>query len=243
MTRRLSILTLIPACLWSQAPGPQTGLKEMPPGVFRGALLSRQGGDQAGDLTLRARRAGAHTDEDTDLVCHYDAHTYISRDHYRIAVSSLNVGEPLEILANRKPGSPACYASMVQVIDPEQERAAERAAADARQFKTQNPDARVFFFTPRGDRTLAGVVVGLTARALTLRTRAGEAILALRPDTRYWDDGLGATRADLRVNTHVFVRAGQSLDGVVEAYQVMWGQILDVSSSPSQQAERTPSHF
>jgi hypothetical protein len=220
------------------------GLKEMPPGVFRGALLMRQGGDQAGDLTLRARRAGSHTDEDkdedTDLVCHYDAHTYIARDRHRIAVSSLNPGEPLEILANRKPGSQACYASMVQVIDAEAERVAERAADRARQFQRQNPDARVFFFTPRGDRTFAGVVVGLTARALTLRTRAGEAILVLRPDTRYWDDGLGATQADLRVNTHVFVRAGQSWDGVVEAYQVMWGQILDVSSRPSQQAEWTP---
>jgi hypothetical protein len=36
------------------------------------------------------------------------------------------------------------------------------------------------------------------------------------------------------VNTHVFVRAGQSWDGFVEAYQVMWGEILDVSSHPSQ---------
>jgi hypothetical protein len=219
----------------------------MPPGVFRGALLSRQGGDQAGDLNLRARRAGAHmdedTDQDTDLICHYDAHTYAARDHHRIAVSSLNAGEPLEILANHKPGSQACYASMVQVIDPEEERAAERAADRARQFEKQNPSARIFFFTPRGDRTFAGVVMRFTARSLTLRTRAGEAILALRPDTRYWDDGLGATRADLRVNTHVFVRAGQSLDGVVEAYQVMWGEILDVSSPPSQEAEWTSSQF
>jgi hypothetical protein len=233
---------LFPACLWSQAPGAQAGLREIPPGVFRGALLSRQGGDQAGDLILRARGAGPDEDEDTDLVCHYDAHTYAARDHHRIAVSSLNAGEPLEILANRKPGSQACYASMVQAIDAEAERIAERAADRAGQFKKQNPGAR-FFFTPRGDRTFAGVVVRLTARALTLRTRAGEAILALRPDTRYWDDGLGATRADLRVNTHVFVRAGRSWDGVVEAYQVMWGEILNVSSPPSQKAEWTPSQF
>lgn len=202
----------------------------MPPGVFRGGLLSQQGGDQAGDLILRARGAGAHIDEDTDLVCHYDAHSYVARDHHRIAVSSLNAGEPLEILANRKPGSQACYASIVQVIDPEAERVAERAADQARQFKQQNPGARFFFFTPRGDRTFSGLVVLLTARALTLRTRAGETILALRPDTRYWDDGLGATRADLRVNTHVFVRAGRSLDGVVEAYQVMWGEILEATA-------------
>jgi hypothetical protein len=240
---RLSILTLLPACLWSQAPGAQAGLKEIPPGVFRGALLSRQGGDQAGDLILRARGAGAQIDEDTALICHYDAHTYVARDRHRIAVSSLNAGEPLEILANRKPGSQACYASIVQVIDPEAERVAERAAERAREFQKQNPGARGFFFTPRGDRTFSGLVVRLTARALTLRTRAGEAILALRPDTRYWDDGLGATRADLRVNTHVFVRAGKSLDGVVEAYQVMWGEILDVSSPPSQQAKWSPSEF
>ena len=151
----------------------------------------------------------------------------------------MNAGEPLEILANRKPGSEGCYTSMVQVIDPERERAADRA----RQSKRQNSGPRLFFFTPRGDRTFAGVVMRLTPRALTLRTRVGEAILALRPDTRYWDDGLGATRADLRVNTRVFVRAGQSLDGVVEAYQVMWGEILDVSSPPSQQAVWTAPQF
>jgi hypothetical protein len=226
LARRLSILTLFPACLWSQAPEAQTVLKEMPPGVFRGVLVSRQGDDRAGDLTLRARRAGPDKDEATDLVCHYDAHTYVARNGHRIAVSSLNAREPLEILANRKPGSQACYVSMVQVIDPESERAADRA----RQFKKQNSDARVFFFTPHGDRTFAGVVVRLTAGSLTLRTRAGEAVLALRPDTRYWNDGLGAALADLRVNTHVFVRAGQSWDGVVEAYQVMWGEILDATA-------------
>jgi hypothetical protein len=190
---------------------------EMPIGIFRGSLLGSRGAPGAGDLTIRAQTM--------DLVCHYDAHSYVARNHHRIAVSSLGVGEPLEILANHKPGSQACYASMVQVIDIEAER---MAAERSRRARTQNFGARSVFFTPRGDRDLAGMVVRLTSRLLTLRTRNGETTLALRPDTRYWGDGLGATPADLQVNTHVFIHAGRSAEGVVEAYQVMWGKILDV---------------
>lgn len=160
-----------------------------------------------------------------DLVCHYNAHSYVARDHHRIPVSSLKTGEPLEILADHQPGSYACYASMVRVIDPELEKLAEERA---RHSKDQNAGYRTLFFTPRGDRAVAGLVVRLTERFLTLRNTTGETTIALRPDTRYVDDGKRAAQADLRVNTHVYVRAGKRIDGVVEAYQVMWGEILNV---------------
>jgi hypothetical protein len=194
------------------------GAQEMPSGIFRGALIGWQG-VAAGDLTIRTNTPGTPT----DLVCHYDSHSYIARDRHRIAVSSLKTGEALEILADRRLGSNSCYARMVQVIDLEAERlAAERA----RHFHEQSTGLRSVFFTPRGDRTLAGIVVRLTSRLLILRTNRGETTLALRPDTRYLGDGIRADPADLRVNTHVFVRAGKTIEGVVEAYQVMWGEIL-----------------
>jgi hypothetical protein len=195
------------------------GVKEMPSGIFRGPLLGWQGTSAAGDLTIRTNASGAPT----DLMCHYDSHTYVARDRHRIAVSSLKAGEPLEVLADRRLGSSSCYARMVQVVDPQAERlAAERATHP----HEQSAGLRSVFFTPRGDRTLAGIVVRLTSRLLTLKTKTGETTLALRPDTRYLDDGVRADPADLRVNTHVFVRAGKTIEGVVEAYQVMWGEIL-----------------
>jgi hypothetical protein len=70
------------------------------------------------------------------------------------------------------------------------------------------------------------VIVRRDARSITLRTRDGEQTLVLRKDTRYLADGSQQDSGALAVNTRVFVRAGQTLDGGVEAYQVMWGEIV-----------------
>ena len=113
----------------------------------------------------------------------------------------------------------------VAVIDA----VAERVAAErARQAKSRPTATRPPFFTPAGDRTLSGIVTQLTSFAVTLRTRAGVTTLALRPDTRYLEDGVRADQTALRVNARVFVRAGKTIEGVLEAYQVMWGAILDI---------------
>jgi len=190
----------------------------MPAGLFRGAFVAWSGTLASGNLTI-------HAGQTTDLFCYFDSHSYMERDHSRIPVSSLNDGERVEILADNKPGSSTCYARTVAVIDP----VAERVAAErAKQTKFQPNPTRSLFFTPTGDRTFSGMVVRLESRALTLRTRSGETTLALRPDTRYLDDGVRAGPAELRVNAHVFVRAGKTIEGILEAYQVMWGQILDV---------------
>jgi hypothetical protein len=80
---------------------------------------------------------------------------------------------------------------------------------------------------PRGDLTFAGIVARVGQDMLVLRTRAkGELRLLLRPDTRYVQDGVLADASGLGVNTRVFVRGGRNLDGDLEAYQVMWGEIL-----------------
>ena len=84
------------------------------------------------------------------------------------------------------------------------------------------------FDLPRGDRTVSGVVIRCDARSVTLRTRDGEQTLLLRKDTRYLGDGAQQDAGALAVNTRVFVRAGRNLEGGVEAYQVMWGEILGV---------------
>ena len=78
-----------------------------------------------------------------------------------------------------------------------------------------------------GNLTFAGVVSRLNARSLVLRTRAGEQTLLIRGDTRYVDNGDTVEAAKLRPNMRVFVRAGKNLYEQVEAYQVIWGKILD----------------
>jgi hypothetical protein len=81
---------------------------------------------------------------------------------------------------------------------------------------------------PRGDRTVSGVIIRRDARSMTLRTHDGEQTLLLRKDTRYFGDGAQQDAAAALVNTRVFVRAGPNLDGGIEAYQVMWGEIVGV---------------
>jgi hypothetical protein len=81
---------------------------------------------------------------------------------------------------------------------------------------------------PHGDRTISGVIIRQDARSITLRTRAGEQTLLLRKDTRYLGDGARQDATAVLVNTRVFVRAGANLYGGIEAYQVMWGDIMEV---------------
>lgn len=62
---------------------------------------------------------------------------------------------------------------------------------------------------------------------MTLRTRAdGEKVILLRSDTRYIQGGSEVEASELKVNTRVYIRAGHTLERQVEAYQVMWGEIL-----------------
>ncbi len=52
--------------------------------------------------------------------------------------------------------------------------------------------------------------------------------MLLRKDTRYLGDGAQQDAAAVLVNIRVFVRAGPNLYGGIEAYQVMWGEIIEV---------------
>ncbi len=78
-----------------------------------------------------------------------------------------------------------------------------------------------------GNLTFSGVVSRLNSESLVLRTRAGEQTLLIRRDTRYVANGDTVEAAQLRPNMRVFVRAGRNLYEQVEAYQVIWGSILD----------------
>ena len=106
------------------------------------------------------------------------------------------------------------------------------AACDSAGSSSESREARAAtrptFDLPHGDRTISGVIIRRDARSLTLRTRDGEQTLLLRKDTRYLGDGAQQDAAAALVNTRVFVRAGPNLYGGIEAYQVMWGEIVGV---------------
>jgi hypothetical protein len=52
--------------------------------------------------------------------------------------------------------------------------------------------------------------------------------MLLRRDTLYQCNGVRMEASALSINERVSVRAGTNVSGQVEAYQVIWGDILDV---------------
>ena len=190
----------------SEQPAPSP---EMPTGFVRGEMAGWEGSATNGQLTVR-RADGSLSS------CGYDFRSWFERAHERIAVSKLIPGDPLEILADRKPGSRACYVRTVHVLDPEPVRPRRPAAA-------KPPDPPL----PRGDRTISGIVIGREGLAVSIKTRDGERAVFLRPDTAYFGDGIRLDASSLQVNTHVFVRAGRDEYGRIVAYRVMWGEIVD----------------
>jgi len=185
---------------------------DMAKGLFHGSMVSWEGSLTKGVLLAR-NSAG------TVEGCGYDSLSYLELSRNRITVAKLEPGDPLEILADHKPGSRDCYIRMLQVIPP----GPPPSRAVATPVVT-----RPAFAKPRGDRTVSGVIISTNARTITLRTREGEQTLLLRKDTRYLADGAPQDAAALTVNTRVFVRAGRNLEGGIEAYQVVWGEIAGV---------------
>ena len=70
-----------------------------------------------------------------------------------------------------------------------------------------------------------GGAAGSLLHGLTLIFGNGEMGVTLLPDTRYLDGGRRVESPAL-LNKHVFVRAGRDVWGDLEAYRVMWGEIV-----------------
>jgi len=190
----------------------------MPRGIVRGTFATSEGLDGGtGSLSVRAGDGIVYT-------CEYDAHTYFERDHWPALISRFAAGDRVEVVSDRRPGSATCYVRMLRVMDPP-----ARLVDPARVRAPQPPTIRVAeFLRQRGSLTYSGVVIRLEGATFTVRTRMGDETLLMRSDTRYLQEGVRVEPAALEVNTHVFVRGGQNLDGDLEAYQVVWGQILAV---------------
>ncbi len=185
---------------------------DMPKGIFHGSMVSFEGSVNTGLLLARNSAGDVYA-------CGYDSLTYFEDDHHKTSVAKLEPGDPLEILTDHKPGTRVCYVRMVQVVPPPPPRSPRREVA----VPTQQ------VATPlKGDRTVSGMVIRLDRGTVTLRTRSGEETMLLRADTLYQRDGLRLDASSLSVNDRVSVRTGRNVDGQAVAYQVIWGDLVDV---------------
>jgi hypothetical protein len=219
---------LLGVCLAAgqSTPMPATG-PERAPAVVRGVLLERDA--QAGEGEFSVRRAD-------NLVFRYrfDRKTYVEREHDLIEVARLRPGEKVEVVSDTIPGFALRYARTVHVLDEPPARLTATASTTATTATTQGR-YRAYRSVEERDRTLptgnltySGVVFRITPEKLVLHTRdGGEQALAVGKDTRYMRNGEIVTAEALQMNTRVFVRAGKDLSDQVEAYQVIWGKILD----------------
>ncbi len=185
-----------------------------PIGIVRGALIECD----ATHLTLGV-------EESRVFRFLTDGRTFIERDHMRIFCPSLSKGERIELVSDRSPEAGARYARLVSVVTREV-RPRRQQALMALRAPLLHDDPTISI-APRGSLTFTGVVLRLDADGLILRTRVnGEKWILVRRDTRYREDGLQVDSSYLRSSTRVFVRGGTNLDGELEAYEVVWGEIL-----------------
>lgn len=196
-------------CLAAQQPAPL--------GVVKGILLERDADVTAGELSIRVG--------DTNQVYRFafDRKTYAERASQRIAIGALHQGDTVEIVSDKGATPLVRYARIVHVIE---EIRPVRPPGSRGMYRIYR--SPIDNLAPRGDLTFSGIVSRLSDERLVLRTRVdGEKIIFRRPDTRYLEGGAQVEAASLKPNTRVFVRAGKNLDDEIEAYQVIWGEILE----------------
>jgi hypothetical protein len=152
----------------------------------------------------------------------FDSKTYFERDKRRVLPIRLRPGDPLEIVSDRGESPALRYARIVHVLDD----------APAMRFKPYMDRLKQYrsateHIMPRGTLTYAGLIARLEGGVMVLRIRGGgETRILLRSDTRYLHGGAIVEPSALSLSTRVFVRAGRNLDDEIEAYQVVWGEIL-----------------
>jgi hypothetical protein len=200
------VLVLFPAALAAQAPQSAA--------LLRGILIERDTQSPTGEFSVRAPDA---------LVFRYrfDDKTYVERDQLLSSISRLQPGDKVEVVSDDGPGSSLRYARTVHVLETPPP---PRRISQARPGAYRSP---MELFAPTSTLTYSGVVFRVNPERIVLHTRAtGDQTILLRQDTRYLDNGYVVERGELQPNMRVFVRAGRTLFNEVEAFQVVWGQIL-----------------
>jgi hypothetical protein len=190
---------------------------ETPPSaaLVRGVLLERDSQVASGQFSVRLA-------DNQVFRYQFDRKTYVEREEQLVDVPRLRPGEKVEVISDALPGSVLRYARTIHVIydQPVPRPPSLGRARSANRLMEER--------LPTGSLTYAGVVFRLSGERLVLHTRdGGEQSLLLRKDTRYLRNGEIVEPATLQMNTRVFVRAGKDLWDQLEAYQVIWGKILE----------------
>lgn len=187
-----------------------------PLGIVRGTLIQRDDA-KTGELTVRLK-------DNHVYFFQFDARTYIEKEEKSIPAGNLATGDNVEILSDVGKSSGERYARTVKVLTEEPATPSRRVRLRRRPPESDSVLDDLF---PRGNMTFAGIIASVGPDSLLLRIKGrNETRILLRPDTRYFRAGAQVDAADLAVNTRVFVRAGKNLYDEVEAYQVVWGDIL-----------------
>lgn len=188
-----------------------------PVGIVRGEVALLLVRAQLGTLDLQ-------TTEGPLYQCDFDGATYIERANERVRPNQIQKGDVAEVIVDRKKDRP--YARIIRIV--ENRPPIVRAARLNSKPRTMRP-LELF---PRGNLTFAGVLLGVGPHSVILRTRSDpRKVILLREDTRFFDSGLPADPAKLHPNTRVFVRGGRTLEGDLEAFQIVWGEIEGPKSS------------
>jgi hypothetical protein len=193
--------------------------QQAPLGLVHGTLLECEAHQGSGELSIR-------TAGDQVFRFIFDDKTYFEREQEHVAPSRLQKGDWVEIVSDKWPGSALRYARTVHVTDPSEPVHARRPL-----FHPHADLGSLDPLFPRGDLTFSGVVERLNAERLILHGRSGDdQVILLRQDTRYLSGGSQVDATALKPRTRVYIRAGKNLDNQVEAYQVVWGEILEPGS-------------
>jgi hypothetical protein len=181
--------------------------------ILRGVVLECEQ-RPAGELSIRAA-------DNEVLRYQFDKRTYVERDEKMIEAARLLPGEKVEIVSDRAPGFTLRYSRTIHVIQPIATPRPQRSNGMPRPYNERTDTVRT------GNLTYSGVVYKVNGDKFVLHTReAGDLSILLRNDTRYLEDGQVVDLASLKPNMRVFVRAGKDLYNEVEAYQVIWGNIM-----------------
>jgi hypothetical protein len=204
--RSWRLLLLFPAALAAQAPQSVA--------LLSGVLLERDTQAAAGEFAVRAP-------DNQVFRYRFDAKTYVEREQLPSSVPRLQPGDKVQVISDEVPGTLLRYARTIHVLEtPPPTRPISQGRL--RVYRSLHERA-----IPTGTLTYSGVIFRLNAERMVIHTRgAGDQTILLRQDTRYLENGDTVEPGVLQTNMRVFVRAGRTLFNEIEAYQVVWGQIL-----------------
>jgi hypothetical protein len=195
--------------LFPLAAAPQTGA------LVGGILLERDAPAASGEFSIRAA-------DNQVFRFRFDPQTHVERDGAALDVARLEPGEKVEVVADRMPHADLRYALAIRATSlaplPPRALPTVRGRGD-----TGAPERPI----PVGSLSFSGVISQLSGARVVLHMRDGadQTILLLK-DTRYMDSGESVDAAALKPSMRVFVQAGKTIYGQLEAYQVVWGEIL-----------------